>query len=1086
MTTRPATLSARLARAEPNWRLNDQLDQLGSMTSSTNSRDVRPSISTADPPRVSPTRANVLLVDDQPAKLLTYEAILSGLGVRCVRALSAKEALEQLLIQEFAVLILDVHMPEMDGFELAALIREHPRLERVPLIFITGVHITELDRLRGYEAGAIDYISVPVVPEILRSKVALFVELHLKRDELQRLNQELKEARARLEVEHARALTDKDAHLAAVLSHPDQFFIVVRAVTDPSGVIRDWFYVNVNDAALPLFGMAREELIGKSMREVLPDRFEQAAAMCLRALQSHEPVRYETSFKTRDLLVTLYAAGSDTVAASSVDVTDRNRAERALREHERRTSALLQDAPVAIGHFGLDGRFEYVNTAYCDLVGYSGDELLHMRWQDVTHPDDLQTDSAFVHSAFKGELPHYTMEKRYVRKDGRVVWVSLFGNFVRDEASRPIQGVAIAVDVTERKQAEKKSHESEQRFRNMAEHAPVMIWVTDPSGNCLYLNSRWYEFTGQTPQGAHGLGWLDAVHPDDRGRVHEEFARANAIQADFRLEYRLKHRDGRYHWVIDAAAPRIGNDRAFAGYVGSVIEITERKKIEEVLRQSERRFRELADAMPQIVFTATADGSTDYLNSKWYELTEVPRESIDDEVWASTLHPDDRQPCLDSWYRCVRTGTPYQIEYRLNFPGKGGYRWHLGRALPVRNEAGEIVRWYGTCTDIHDLRLAQEALRVADKRKDEFLATLAHELRNPLAPVRSAVEYLRLKSPLDPKLDNARLIIDRQTKVMVRLVDDLLDLSRITRGRISLQKECVSVEVLLQNAIDACRPMIQTRGHDLVLRVPPDPVSIEGDVTRLSQVLANVLSNAAKYTPSGGRIEVTQAFEGTMVVVSVSDNGVGIPPDMVHSIFDMFVQVESTIHRSHGGLGIGLTLARQLVEMHGGRITARSDGVGRGSEFKIHLPATALSPTQPAEDDPAMHVAAAKRRILLADDNIDAAQTLRLLIELLGHEVHIVHDGLEAVESFSTFQPDIVLLDIGMPGLSGYEVATRIRAMPNGRRVALVAISGWGQESDRRAARQAGFDHHLTKPVELHQLRSFLERPPTESDGADG
>jgi len=1130
-----------------------------------------------------------------------------------VRALSGKEALQHLLEQEFAAILLDVEMPEIDGFELAKIVREHPRLERTPIIFVTGVHVSEFDRLRGYEVGAIDYIAVPVVPEILRSKVAVLVELHLKRRELQKLNNELSEMRSKVELEHRRVLSEKDSELAA-------------------------------------------------------ERLRTAAA---------------------------------------------------LRAGDRYHQALIEDAPVAIGHCTMDGTFRGVNKAFCDLLGYTAEELRALRWQDVTHPEDIDIDASLARQVIDGVLPHYTVQKRYLRKDGSIVWVNMFGNFIRDEAGRAVQGVAIAIDITdqmrsmrelqdsrqrlllaqtgarlglfdwdlatgamtwdqrlhelwgteptqgidqaafidgihpgdrervlrsmeramnpsgdgrygcvhrvidrrdqtvrwvevsgkvsfehglpgrfngvvqdvterkdaqerlelitdqlpilisyvdsdgryrfcnsrycewfggtkesyvgrhassvlgeeayqerkhlidralsgevvafdgpvqhrelgtrhcdivyvphrqgsdkvqgiyvmahditERKRSEERVLESERRFRNMADNSPVMIWMTEPDGTCSYLNRRWYEFTGQTPQDSHAHDWLEAVHEDDRARINDEFVRSNTAQQAFRLEYRLRNVRGGYLWVLDAATPRFSEGGNFAGYIGSVIDISERKLAEDVLRTSEARFRELADAMPQIVFTAGADGATDYLNRKWYEMTGLPAGTTDDEIWSSRLHPDDRERMFTRWYQAVRSGEPYQIEYRINFP-EHGYRWHLGRALPVRNSAGDIVRWYGTCTDIHDLRTAQEALRQADRRKDEFLATLAHELRNPLAPIRSAIQFLQLQSPAEPRLTHARAIIDRQSQVMVRLVDDLLDLSRITRGHISLQKKPLKLEDVITSAIDGCRTMIEAQRHELIVSMPAEPILVNGDSTRLAQIIANLLTNAAKYTPPGGRIEVIATRASQEAVISVRDNGIGIPADMLGTIFEMFTQVTSSIDRAHGGLGIGLTLARQLAEMHDGSIEARSSGLGRGSEFLLTLPV--IDQAHDAQSDRSTVTGGTRRRVLIADDNVDAARTLSYLLDLSGHEIRTAADGREALKMFEAYRPEIVLLDIGMPGMSGYEVATTIRSLPRGDEVLLVAVSGWGQESDRRAAFAAGFDQHLTKPVDFDSLQATLE-----------
>ncbi len=380
------------------------------------------------------------------------------------------------------------------------------------------------------------------------------------------------------------------------------------------------------------------------------------------------------------------------------------------------------------------------------------------------------------------------------------------------------------------------------------------------------------------------------------------------------------------------------------------------------------------------------------------------------------------------------------------------------------------------------LRLIRR-LREEDERKDEFLATLAHELRNPLAPIRNAAQYMRLRGPTDPDLQNAREIIDRQVRQMTRLVDDLLDISRISRGKVVLQRERVGVGLVLTNAVESSRPLIEEAGHDLTLAVPPEPLFVDGDGTRLAQVFGNLLTNAAKYTDRGGEIRLAAERQGSDVVVSVRDNGIGIAPEHLPRLFDMFSQVDPALERTQGGLGIGLALVKSLVEMHGGRVEARSDGLGKGSEFVVRLPllveARTGSPAEVRDGRSAASARRTKRRVLVADDNVDSAQSLAMLLSVMGHEVRTAHDGLGAVELAGEFRPDVILLDIGMPKLNGYEAARQIRQLPWGKGVVMGALTGWGQEGDKRRAEDAGFDRHFTKPVDPAALEKLLERSAT-------
>lgn len=384
------------------------------------------------------------------------------------------------------------------------------------------------------------------------------------------------------------------------------------------------------------------------------------------------------------------------------------------------------------------------------------------------------------------------------------------------------------------------------------------------------------------------------------------------------------------------------------------------------------------------------------------------------------------------------------------------------------------------------LRLIRQ-LREEDEKKDEFLATLAHELRNPLAPIRNAALIFRMKGPIDDELQHARDIIDRQVQQMARLVDDLLDISRITRGKIALQKEQIDLAEALNDAIEASRPLIDQGAHELIVHLPPEPLYVCGDSCRLAQVFGNLLTNAAKYTDRGGKIDVTIAIEGSQAIISVKDTGIGIAPQYLPWIFDMFSQVDSALERTQGGLGIGLALVKRLVEMHDGRVEAHSAGLKQGSEFIVRLPLSQAngqrvhaSPvlsdgtiSEPRETDHAPR--RANLRILVADDNKDAARTLTMLMSLRGHDVCTVHDGLEALERADAFRPAAMLIDIGMPRRNGYEVARAIRQTPWGREVLLVAITGWGQEDDKRLAQEAGFDYHFTKPVDLAKLEKLLD-----------
>ena len=647
-------------------------------------------------------RLNILLVDDQPGKLLSYETILAGLGENLIKATSARGALAHLLREDIAIVVMDVSMPDVDGFELAAMIRQHPRCQRTAIIFVSAVHLSDIDRLKGYETGAVDYLPVPIVPEMLRAKIRVLADLHRKTNQLTRWNAEL----------------------------------------------------------------------------------------------------------------------------------------------EKRVDARTRE---------------------------------------------LESSGARLRA-------------------------------------------------------------SEERFRSLAERMPHLVWESGPNASATYLSPRWYEYTGARPNEHLGQGWTGVIHPDDLEGVREAWRIATESGGALDYEARLRRNDGEY---------------------------------------------------------------------RWFKMT--------------------------------------------------------GEAVTLAN--GRVDKWVGTCTDIEERRRAEEGLREADRRKDEFLAMLAHELRNPLAPIRNTVKLLRLTGDGDATTEWGRDVIERQVEQLTRLVDDLLDVSRITRGKIRLQVEPIDLATVVAGAVETSRPVIDARRHALQVRLPSEPLFVMGDLVRLTQVVSNLLNNATKFQPDGGLITVEVETEGELAVIRVRDRGVGIPREMLGKVFELFAQVDRTVDRSEGGLGIGLSLAKNLVALHGGSIRATSGGHGRGSEFSVRLPILTrqlAAPDADARRAPAPRVAKALR-ILVVDDNRDAADSLSRLLNLRGYDTSVCHEGEAALELAQRIEPHVILLDLGLPGMDGFEVCRRLR--DQGRDKAyIVAVTGYGQDEDRRRSREAGFDEHLVKPVDPDALIIRLEQ----------
>lgn len=443
------------------------------------------------------------------------------------------------------------------------------------------------------------------------------------------------------------------------------------------------------------------------------------------------------------------------------------------------------------------------------------------------------------------------------------------------------------------------------------------------------------------------------------------------------------------------------------------------------------------------------------------------------EAFRQLVHPDDRVYLGSRIDRAIAERTDYAIEFRFRH-ASGEWRWMEGRGRAVYDDSGRPLRLYGIGIDITERRRTEDALREADRRKDEFLAVLAHELRNPLAPIRNAVQFLRMKGATEAALQNARDIVDRQVRHMVRLVDDLLEVSRITSGRIELDKERVSLDIVVANAVEAAQPLVQSNEHELTIRLPGEPLYLEADLTRLSQVLANLLNNAAKYTPHRGRIALTAVRDERHVAISVRDNGIGIPADQLGNIFELFVQLGRPHSHARGGLGIGLTLARQLVRLHDGELEAHSDGPGLGSEFVVRLPLAAAPEQDEAAPAHAGEDGHRRQKILVVDDNVDAADSLTMTLQHAGHVVQVVYTGAAALDAFREGAHDVVVLDLGLPDIPGVDVARELRATERGREVVLIALTGWGRDEDRARTDDAGFDEHLTKPVDASVLMQVI------------
>jgi PAS domain S-box-containing protein len=657
-----------------------------------------------------------------------------------------------------------------------------------------------------------------------------------------------------------------------------------------------------------------------------------------------------------------------------------------------------------------------------------------------------------------------------VRRDGTVRAIEDTAAPTRDRAGTLTGMVMVFHDVTAQRKAEAALSESDVRFRTIFNQAAVGMAVTDLTGGFIQINQKFADVFGFAIEELQQRTFLQLIHPLDYLSAQQSLAHlASEDKTDLVLEKRCLRKNGAVIWSLSTVT--LVKDRAgHAQHLIWIVEdITERKLAEE----AQARLVAVIASSDDSIISMTLDGEV----LSWNRGAEYMYGYTADEMIGKTtqeLIPSDRLDEEPAILDRIRRGERIEHFETLR-KRKDGSVFNVSIAVsPIEDSRGRIIGASKITRDITQGKLTEAALRETDRRKDEFLATLAHELRNPLAPIRQAALISESESATDAQRRWSHNVISRQVHHMSLLLDDLLDISRITRGTLELRLEDTELADILEAAVETARPVIDAKGHKFKIEAPEESVQFMADPLRLAQILSNLLTNAAKYTDPGGEIQLRVAWDRQSIVFAVKDSGIGIPAEALKNIFEMFSQVKSTRDRSEGGLGIGLSLTRGLVDLHGGRIEARSAGAGFGSEFIVRLPRRD-SRTMPGVGPAAVdQEQVASRRVLIADDNRDAAETLAMLLQIEGHEVHVVHDGRAAVSAFTEFHPEVALLDIGMPELSGYEVARRVRENVEGQTVTLIALTGWGQERDKEQALAAGFNHHFTKPVEPARISKIL------------
>ena len=705
-------------------------------------------------------------------------------------------------------------------------------------------------------------------------------------------------------------------------------------------------------------------------------------------------------------------------------------------------------------------------------------------WASLWTDENQQAIDAAVSAARSGQS--YTLNLACPTAKGAARWWDVTVSPIVGEQGDVIRILSVSRDITEARYATEKMRISEERFRSLVTATAAIVWGASGSGNFDFEQRGWSTFTGQDSTSMQGLAWLDAVHPDDRDKTAASWHQATMAGTLYEIEHRVRRADGEYRHMSARAVPIKGSDNSITEWIGVHTDIHDRKTAEAVLRDNEERVR-LATESAELGLWVWHPETDEVIweNDRPYEIFGMSPGTAPinaSHFLKNFIHPDHVTEFGHAAALTIETSA------RLHFQGRikrmdGKIRWVEFFGNLQAHREGDPLRIIGTVADItinkereEELRRLAANLSEADRRKTEFLAVLAHELRNPLAPIRHGLQLLSTHADNFQTLNKVRDMMDRQVNQMVRLVDDLLDVARITSGKVELRKQRSEIGDVIKVAVETSMPLVEASNHSLSISVPEESMPVYVDPERISQVISNLLNNAAKYTPPGGTIILNVSHEDSEVVVSVTDNGIGIAPDSIGNVFELFRQVEHDLERSPGGLGIGLSLVRQLVNLHGGTVSAESAGEGAGCTFTIRLAMIDVPSSAVTIQTPEQHIpgAAKNLHILIADDNIDAAEILSMLLQTWGHHIDIANNGHMAFNMARDLQPDVVFLDIGMPGMNGYEVAKSLRKIPQLNSATLVALTGWGSEQDLARSKDAGFNHHLIKPVDMAIIESLL------------
>ena len=760
------------------------------------------------------------------------------------------------------------------------------------------------------------------------------------------------------------------------------------------------------------------------------------------------------------------------------DVSERRATEERAQKSDsqlRVTLASIGDAVIAAD---ATGNVSYLNEVAAQITGWTAEDAAGRPLEEVFYIRHEVTgekaENPAVRAMQEGHAVALANHTILVSKQGLRIPIDDSAAPIRDGSGAISGAVLIFRDVTKRREHDRELERSEEQFRSLADSIPQLCWMAQPDGHIFWYNRGWYAYTGTTFQDMQGWGWQSVHDPAVLPSVMERWQHSISRGEPFEMVFPLKKADGHFRQFLTRVLPVKDEQGKVTRWFGTNTDITVVKEAEAALARREQQLQTLADNTPDVLARFDRELRHVFVNAAVERATgRAPEQFIgktNRELGMPVELCDVWDPAIAAVFERQHTTTR-----EFSYESPTGARHFSVTFIPERDAAGEVIHVLGVSHDRTAEKEAQDALRVADRRKDEFLATLAHELRNPLAPVRTGLQVLRLTR--DPEMSHrTQLMMERQLGQMVRLIDDLLEVSRITSGKVVLRLERIELQHAVHTAVEAARPQIDAAAQQLHLDMPDEPIWLQADTTRICQVVSNLLANAGKYSPDGSAISLTVRRQGPEVVITVSDQGEGIPQNMLSHVFEMFAQVDRTLDRAQGGLGIGLALVKRLVEMHSGTVSVESPGLGAGSTFTVHLPTAAPeerfeNPIASASD----MLSETTLRVLVVDDNVDAAETLGELLIIYGHEARVAHSGEAGLALAREFQPSLVFLDIGMPGMNGYETARRIRQDASLLPMTLVALTGWGAEADKTKAKDAGFDLHFTKPVELDNVENILQ-----------